>query len=137
MQRNRAIYFLFRIAAFVIGLGFPLAAVVLALFISGVEPDRPVSLKFVSFMGLNGVGLGLGYLAYAFTPHRILRESNNARVIIIALLLIPFVVTLIFSFTAGDWLVKSIWFGITIFTALIAGVIARSRVGMAVSQEPR
>jgi hypothetical protein len=95
------------IAAFV-GLLFPLAGAGLALFISGVEPERAVSPVFVS--GLAGIGLvlGLGFLVFAFVPRRKLAQSSLLRFLCILGLALPLLAAVYFILVVA-WPVKLVW----------------------------
>lgn len=95
------------IAAFV-GFLFPIAGVGLALFISGVEPDRPVSPVFVSKLAGIGLVLGLGFLVFAFLPRRKLAQSSLLRSLCLLGLALPFVAAVYFILVVA-WPVKLVW----------------------------
>lgn len=95
------------IAAFV-GLLFPLAGVGLALFISGVEPERPVSPVFVSELAGIGLVLGLGFLVFAFLPRRQLAQSTLLRSLCIFGLALPFLAAVYFILVVA-WPIKLVW----------------------------
>lgn len=84
------------IAGFV-GLLFPIASAALALFISGVEPDRPVSLSFVS--GLTGLGLllSVGFLLFSFVPRHHFARNPALRFICVVTLAAPLFPALYFA----------------------------------------
>lgn len=95
------------IAAF-IGLLFPLAGAGLALFIFGVEPERPVSPVFVSELAGIGLVVGLGFLLFAFLPRRKLAESSLLRSLCVVGLSLPFLSALYFVLVAA-WPLKLAW----------------------------
>ena len=95
------------IAAFV-GFLLPLAGAGLALFISGVEPERAVSPVFVSELAGIGLVLGLGFLAFAFLPRRKLAQSSLLRSLCIFGLVLPFLAAVYFVLVVA-WPVKLVW----------------------------
>lgn len=113
-----------RAIAGLLGFLFPLAGVALALFVSGVEPQRPVSLVFVSKYGVIGLVLGLGFLVFAFLPRRKLTQSPSLRSLCIVGLGLPFIATLYLFFVAS-WPFKLIWGGVAV-VCVACGVAIRS-----------
>jgi hypothetical protein len=103
-----------RAIAGLLGFLFPLAGAALALFVSGVEPQRPVSTVFVSKFGVIGLVLGLGFLAFAFLPRHKLTQSPLLRSLCIGGLGLPFIATL-YLFLAASWPFKLIWGGVAVF----------------------
>lgn len=100
-----------RAIAGIIGLLFPLAGAGLALFISGVEPERPVSPVFVSELAGIGLVLGLGFLVFALLPRRKLAQSSLLRALCVLGLGLPFLAAVYFILIVA-WPVKVFWLAI-------------------------
>lgn len=100
-----------RVIAAITGFLFPLAGVGLALFISGVEPEHPVSFVFVSELGGISLVLGLGFLAFAFLPRRKLAQSALLRSLCILGLGLPLLASLYFLLVAA-WPFKLVWLAV-------------------------
>jgi hypothetical protein len=100
-----------RAIAALVGVLFPLTGAGLALFISGVEPKRPLSPLFVSELAGIGLVLGLGFLAFVFLPRRKLAESSLLRSLCIAGLALPLLAALYFLFVVA-WPVKLVWLAV-------------------------
>lgn len=96
------------IAAF-FGFLFPLAGAGLALFISGIEPERPASPLFISELAGVGFILGLGLLVIAFVPRNMLAGSPALRAFCIFGLSLPFLAAVYFIVMAA-WPAKLLWF---------------------------
>lgn len=113
-----------RAIAGVLGFLFPLAGIVLALLVSGVEPLRQVSPVFVSECGVLGLLLGLGFLAFAFLPRHKLTQSALLRSLCVLGLGPPFIAALNFLF-AVSWPLKFIWAGVALVCVACGVVILR------------
>ena len=98
-----------RAVAALIGLLFPLAGVGLALFISDVEPDRPVSPLFVFQIGGIGLVLGLGFLMFALLPPHKLANSGLLRTLCVMGLGLPFLAAVYFVLVSV-WPMELAWF---------------------------
>lgn len=97
-----------RAIAALIGLLLPLAGAGLALFVSGVEPQRPILPMFVSKFAGIGLVLGLGFLMFAFLPRRILIENSLLRFLCFVGIGLPFFAAVYFVLVAA-WPAKLIW----------------------------
>ena len=97
-----------RVITALIGLLLPLAGAGLALFVSGVEPQRPVSAMFVSKYAGIGLVLGLGFLMFAFLPRRMLVENSLLRSLCFVGLGLPFLAAVYFILVAA-WPAKLVW----------------------------
>ena len=97
-----------RVIAGIVGLLFPLAGAGLALFISDVEPERPVSPVFVSELAGIGLVLGLGFLVFALLPRRKLARSSLLRALCVLGLGLPFLAAVYFILVAA-WPAKLVW----------------------------
>jgi len=102
-------HIMLRVVAAFVGLLFPLAGAGLALFISGVEPERPVSPWFVSELAGIGLVLGLGLMVFAFLPRNMLAGSQTLRALCIFGLSVPFLAAVYFMVAAAGP-VKLLWF---------------------------
>ena len=91
------------------GFLFPFAGAGLALFISGVEPERPASPAFIFELAGIGLVLGIGFLLFAFLPRRKLVQSSLLRSLCILGLSLPFLAAVYFLWVAM-WPVKLVWF---------------------------
>ena len=100
-----------RASAAFFGFLFSLAGAGLALFISGVEPERPVSPWFVSELAGVGLILGLGLLVFAFLPRYLLAGSRALRALCIFGLSLPFLAAVYFMVVAAGP-VKLLWLAV-------------------------
>lgn len=99
---------LLRVSAALVGVSLPVGGVLLALFISGVEPSRPISPVFVSALGCIGLVLGIGLFAFALLPRRKLAHSSVLRLSCITALVLPLVTAGYLFIAAPAWITKVI-----------------------------
>lgn len=105
-----------RVVAAIVGLIFPLAGLGVALYVSGVEPDRQISYLFAAkYVGV-GLALGFGLLVFAFLPHRVLGRYTMFESLCILGLSLPFSLAVYLAITAA-WPVKIIWIAIGVVCA--------------------
>ena len=77
------------LVAFSLGLGLAAGPVLLAVFVAGVEPSRPVQLSWLAPFALVGLAAAAGPFAVALQPVRIAAAASEWRLLVGFLVVAP------------------------------------------------